>query len=191
LVDALELLLTRDSALRLEEPGPDQTALDAIFRSALRAPDHGRLRPWRFVLIPRERRARFGEVLAESLRRRQPDAAPESLARERDKALRAPVIVVVAARLKPSDKIPEVEQIISAGAAAQNMMLAAHALGFGAMWRTGAAAYDDSVKLALGLATNDAIIGFLYLGSRVGGSSPLPRPAPEEFVAVWEAHSKN
>ncbi|MNC85769.1 putative NAD(P)H nitroreductase YdjA [compost metagenome] len=105
--------------------------------------------------------------------------------------MRAPVIVVVAARLKPSDKIPEVEQIISAGAAAQNMMLAAHALGFGAMWRTGAAAYDDSVKLALGLAANDAIIGFLYLGNRVGGSSPLPRPVPDEFVAVWEADSKN
>jgi nitroreductase len=190
-VDALELLLTRDSALRLEEPGPDETALDTIFRSALRAPDHGRLRPWRFVLIPRERRERFGEVLAESLLRRAPDAPAESLARERDKALRAPVIIVVAARLKPSDKIPEMEQIISAGAAAQNMMLAAHALGFGAMWRTGAPAYDASVKHALGLAANDLIIGFLYLGTRVGGSSPLPRPVPDEFVAVWAADSKN
>jgi nitroreductase len=185
LVDALELLLGRDSALRLEEPGPDPGALDAIFRSALRAPDHGRLRPWRFVLIPRDRRGRLGDVLAEALRLREPNAPPESLAREREKALRAPVIIVVAAQLKPSDKIPEVEQIVSAGAAAQNIMLAAHALGFGAMWRTGAPAYDATVKQALGLDVNDAIIGFLYLGTRAGGASPVPRPVAEDFVTVW------
>ena len=190
-MDALELLLGRDSALRLEEPGPDAAALDTIFRSALRAPDHGRLRPWRVVLIAPERRERFGEVLAGSLKRREPNAPPESLARERAKALRAPVIIIVAAQLKPSDKFPEVEQIVSAGAAAQNMMLAAHALGFGAMWRTGAPAYDASVKHALGLAVNDAIIGFLYIGTRVGGASPVPRPVPEEFVAVWPGDSKN
>lgn len=184
-MDALELLLSRDSALRLEEPGPDEAALDTIFRSALRAPDHGRLRPWRFVVIPREQRERFGEVLAESLRLRSPDAPPEALARERQKALRAPLIIVVAARMKPSDKIPEVEQIISAGAAAQNIMLAVHALGYGAMWRTGAPAYDPRVKRALGLEPADAIIGFLYIGTRAGGSSPLPRPSPEELVAVW------
>lgn len=184
-MDALELLLTRDSALRLDEPGPDAAALDTIFRSALRAPDHGRLRPWRFIVIPRERRERFGEVMAQALQLREPNAPPEALARERQKALRAPVIVVVAAHTKPSDKIPDVEQIISTGAAAQNIMLAAHALGFGAMWRTGPAAYDATVKRALGLAPEDAIIGFLYIGTRGGGSSPLPRPVPEEFVAVW------
>jgi nitroreductase len=184
-MDALELLLGRDSALRLEAPGPDPDALDTIFRSALRAPDHGRLRPWRFVVIPEEARERFGEVLAASLQRREPDATPESLARERQKALRAPVIVVVAARLKPSEKIPEVEQIVSAGAAAQNVMLAVHALGFGAMWRTGAPAYDPAVKQALQLHPSDAILGFIYIGTRVGGASPLPRPVPEDFVSVW------
>jgi nitroreductase len=185
-VDALELLLGRDSALRLEEPGPDAAALDTIFRSALRAPDHGRLRPWQFVLISQDQRERFGAVMADALQAREPNAPPEFLARERQKALRAPVIIVVAAQLKPSDKIPEVEQIISAGAAAQNIMLAAHALGFGAMWRTGAPAYDASIKQALGLSVNDTIIGFIYIGTRVGGSSPLPRPEPDEFVAVWQ-----
>ena len=184
-MDALELLLGRDSALRLEAPGPDPAALDTIFRSALRAPDHGRLRPWRFVVIPEEARERFGEVLAASLQRREPNVTPESLARERQKALRAPVIVVVAARLKTSEKIPEVEQIVSAGAAAQNVMLAVHALSFGAMWRTGAPAYDPAVKQALQLHPNDAILGFIYIGTRVGGASPLPRPVPEDFVSVW------
>jgi len=184
-MDALELLLTRDSALKLEPPAPDARALDAILKSALRAPDHGRLRPWRFVVIPGDRRERFGEVLAASLKRREPGAPPEALARERQKALRAPLILIVAARVKPSEKIPEVEQIVSAGAAAQNVMLAAHALGYGAMWRTGAPAYDPEVKRALGLDSRDSIIGFIYLGTRAGGASPLPRPGPEEFVQVW------
>lgn len=184
-MDALELLLTRDSALKLEAPGPDAKDLDAILKSAVRAPDHGRLRPWRFVVIPEDKRQGFGEVLAASLKRREPDAPPEALARERQKPLRAPLILVVAARLKPSDKIPEIEQIVSAGAAAQNVMLAAHALGFGAMWRTGAPAYDPEVKRACGLDPNDIIIGFIYLGTRAGGSSPLPRPGPEEFAQVW------
>jgi nitroreductase len=184
-VDAMDLLLTRDSALRLEPPGPDAAALDEIFRAALRAPDHGRLRPWRFIVIPEERRQRFGDVLADSLKKREPNTSPESLARERQKALRAPVIVVVAAQIKPSDKIPELEQIVSAGAAAQNVMLAAHALGYGAMWRTGAPAYDAGVKAALDLQPNDTIIGFIYIGTRAGGSAPVSRPVPEDFVGVW------
>ena len=184
-MDALEALLTRDSAVRLEPPGPDAAALDAIFRSALRAPDHGRLRPWRFLVIGGEARERFGAVLADALQRRDPAAPPESLARERQKALRAPVIVVVAATVKPSDKIPEVEQVISAGAAAQNIMLAVHALGFGAMWRTGAPAYDPTVKAALGLKPDDAIVGFLYIGTRSSGAAPYPRPAPNDLVSTW------
>lgn len=184
-MDAMDLLLTRDSALRLEPPGPDAEALDQIFRAALRAPDHGRLRPWRFVVISEERRQRFGDVLADSLKKREPDTSPESLARERQKALRAPVIVVVAAQIKPSDKIPELEQIVSAGAAAQNVMLAVHALGYGAMWRTGAPAYDAEVKRALGLQPNDTIIGFIYIGTRTGGSAAVSRPVPDDFVKVW------
>ena len=185
-MDALELLLGRDSALKLQEPGPGEKDLDVIFKSALRAPDHGRLRPWRFIVIANDKRERFGDLTAELLRARQPDATPEMLARERAKALRAPVIVVAAARIKPSDKIPEVEQIISAGAAAQNIMLAAHALGYGAMWRTGAPAYDPALKQALGLEPTDAIIGIIYLGTRSGGPAPAPaRPVPGDFVENW------
>ncbi len=185
-MDALQLLLGRDSALKLTEPGPGSEVLDIIFRGALRAPDHGRLRPWRFVVVPQDKRERLGELMAESLRARQPDAAPEMLNRERQKAFRAPLIVVVAARTKPNDKIPEVEQLISAGAAAQNIMLGAHALGYGAMWRTGAPAYDAMVKQGLGLEPTDAIIGFIYIGTRAGGSVALPRPVPADFVKVWQ-----
>ena len=94
-MDALELLVGRESALKLASPGPDQDALDKMFQSALRAPDHGRLRPWRFVVVPEDKRERFGELMADCLRRMEPDASADALQRERDKAMRAPVIVVV------------------------------------------------------------------------------------------------
>lgn len=185
-MDAMELLLARESALKLEPPGPDQAALDAIFQSAVRAPDHGRLRPWRFVVIPEDRRARFGEVMADCLRRHEPTASAEMLQRERDKALRAPVIVVVAAHVQRGHKIPEIEQVSSVAAAAQNIMLAANAQGFGAMWKTGAPAYDPMVKQTLGLDAGDEILGFLYLGRQVGAGSPAARPAPTTHVSVWQ-----
>ena len=184
-MDAMDLLLNRESALKLEPPGPDHAALEAIFRSAVRVPDHGRLRPWRFVVIPSDRRAAFGEVMAESMRRRDPGASAEMLQRERDQAMRAPVIVVVAAHVQKGHKIPAVEQFASAAAAAQTVMLAADAQGFGAMWKTGAPAYDAWVKQALGLAAEDEIVGFIYLGKQVGGGIQVPRPAAAEYVSVW------
>ena len=185
-MDAMELLQSRESALKLTAPGPDDAALETIFRSAVRAPDHGRLRPWRFVVIPEARRARFGEVMAESMHRREPDASADALQRERDKAMRAPVIVVVAAHLQRGHKIPEIEQMASAAAAAQTVMLAANAQGFGAMWKTGAPAYDPYVKQALGLDADDEVLGFVYLGHQVGGGSPAARPGAETHVSVWQ-----
>jgi len=133
---------------------------------------------------------RFGDVLAEALKRKQPGATVELLQRERKKARRAPLIIVASCRARKDSKIPEIEQLSSAAAAAQNIMLAAHALGYGAMWKTGDAAYDDEVKRALGLDSADAIVGFIYLGIRTEPSKPLPtRPAPEarEFVTEWKA----
>lgn len=185
-MDALQLLLKRESAAKLSGPGPSSEQLERMFEAALRAPDHGRLRPWAFVVIPQDKRERFGEVMAHSLRRRKQDASPEMLQRERQKALRAPIILVVAARPRSTERIPEMEQILSAGAAAQNIMLAAYAQGFGAMWRTGDAAYDDEVKRALGLNASDKIVGFIYLGSADGSSAPAPRPAARDFVRTWE-----
>jgi len=185
-MDALQLLLSRESALKLEAPGPDRAELDAIFESAVRAPDHGRLRPWRFVVIEEDKRAQFGGVMADCLHRHQPDASAEMLARERDKAMRAPVIVAVAAHIQRGHKIPEIEQLASAAAAAQNIMLAANALGYGAMWKTGAPAYDATAKSALGLAPDDDVVGFIYLGKQVGAGISAPRPTPSDHVVVWQ-----
>lgn len=184
-MNALDLMLTRESALKLEAPGPSTEDLDRMFASAVRAPDHGRLRPWQFVVIGPGQREQFGAVMADSLRRRMPEVSDAELQRERDKAFRAPTIVVVAAKVKKGHKIPEVEQIASASAAAQTIMLAAPALGYGVVWKTGAPAYDPGVKTALGLVEDDAIVGFLYIGTRTGGSSSIPRPEAKDFVSVW------
>lgn len=184
-MDAMELLTRRHSATRLAEPGPDKAQLDAILSAALRAPDHGRLRPWRFVVITGERRDAFGELLASTMKAREPGVSEAELERERGKAQRAPIIVVAAAHMQHGHKIPEVEQLLAGGAAAENVMLAAQAMGFGAMWKTGAPAYDPAVKRALGLDSEDAIVAFLYLGTPVGEPSPAARPTLDAHVTVW------
>jgi nitroreductase len=185
-MQAIDALLKRRSAKTLTDPAPDEGALALLLESASRAPDHGRLRPWRFIVIRSGARDRLGELMAGQLRRKQPQASAEVLQRERQKALRAPLIVVVAAVCNAAAKIPPIEQILAAGAAAQNMMLAATALGFGSMWKTGDAAYDDTVKLALGLETRDSIVGFLYLGSAPADAVPPPvRGQWEDRVSYW------
>ena len=186
---AADVVIERVSPLRLADPGPDAEGLDRILAAGLRAPDHGRLRPWQFFVIRGEARRRFGDLLAESLRRRTLDAAETSLEAERAKALRAPVIVVVAITPRDTQRIPAVEQVLSAGAAAENMLIAAHALGYGAFWRTGAAAYDRVLAAALGLAGEDSIAGFIYIGDiAVPGKAKDPDPAG--VVKEWTGVSK-
>ncbi len=184
-MQAIEALLQRYSGRVLQDPAPDDGALALMIESAVRAPDHGRLRPWRFIVIQGEGRYRFGDLLAEQLARTRVDATAEALERERQKAFRAPMIVAVAAITNPAAKIPIIEQILSTGAAAQNFLLAAAALGFNAVWKTGAAAYDDSVKAALGLQPKDAIVGFLYVGTEESPGGGPPRPAAQEFLRRW------
>jgi nitroreductase len=188
-MQAIDALLTRTSATALTDPGPDDGALELMFASAVHAADHGRLRPWRFVVIRGAARGRFGELLAAHLERSHPGIGAETLARERSKALRAPLIIVVAAHVARGVKIPEIEQQLSAGAAAQSMMLAACALGFNAMWKTGAAAYDPLVKEALGLAPQDSIAGFLYVGSEVRRAVAAAARPWRDLVRYWDASS--
>lgn len=184
-MQAIEALLRRYSARSLTEPAPDDAALGLILESATRAPDHGRLRPWRFIVIRSEGRQAFGELLADHLRRTKGSVSDEALERERRKAFRAPLVVAVAAIVTPEGKIPPIEQILSAGAAAQNMLQAAFVLGFNAVWKTGGPAYDAQVKAAFGLEAKDAIVGFLYVGTDEEGPGALPRPDWREFVQYW------
>lgn len=186
-MDAIEALTSRRSPVKLVEPAPGDAEITALLNAAIRAPDHGRLRPWRFLVLRGAARERLGDVLAKALKARAPDVPGDVVERERQKPLRAPLMIVVAAAIAEG-KIPPVEQILSAGAAAQNIMLAAHAMGFGAMWRTGDGAYDAQVKEALGLKSDDAIVGFLYLGTPAG-RTPIPpdEPPAQSFVREWQA----
>jgi len=188
-LDAIEALTTRASPTGLVAPAPDADALQHMLRAAVRAPDHGRLRPWRFIIVEGAARAALGGVLADALLAREPGVAEAALAKERAKPLRAPLIVIVAAKLREHRGVPAVEQIVAAGAATQNMLLAAHALGFGGFWRTGAAAYDDRVKRALGLAPEDAIVGFVYLGTPSTAPPLLPASDVATRVTHWTGPS--
>lgn len=177
-MDALGAIIGRVSPRKLTAPGPTADHLQAILSAAAAAPDHGRLKPWRIVLIEESARAAFGELLVQSLKQREPDAVPTKLEAERAKAMRAPIILIVGAAPRDDSKIPRGEQIMAASAAAQNILIAAHALGYGGLWRTGAPAYDSLVKTRLGFAETDVIIGFLYIGTiDVGGPPRRAQPA--------------
>jgi len=168
-VDALEALKTRSTAKTYGDT--------ALLHAAVRAPDHGRLRPWRFMLVEGDQRRKFGELLAASALRRVPGLSAGDLQRERDKAMRAPLIIIVACRIVPGTKIPAIEQLLAAGSAAQNILLALHSLGYAAAWKTGEAAYDTDVKRALGFAADDHLVGFIYTGSGMGATFAPGKPA--------------
>jgi nitroreductase len=187
-MDAIEALTSRRSPPKLVDPAPSDAELEAMLGAAIRAPDHGRLRPWRFIVMRGAARERLGQVLGEALKARAPAVLDDAVARERQKPLRAPLVVVVAASLVEGHNIPVVEQMLATGAAAQNILLAAHAMGFGAWWRTGDGAYDALVKEALGLKQADAIVGFLYLGT-AAGRTPIPpdEPGVKDFIRQWTA----
>lgn len=161
----LTAINSRASALKLSEPAPTREHLQQIMAAGARAPDHGRLAPWQFVVLEGKAREILSEAAVAMLRAADPAATAEHITRERDKSLRAPCIVVVAARVNKQHKVPEIEQLLAVGAATQNMFLVAQELGYGVMWKTGPAAYDTGVKVALGLQADDHIVGFLYLGT--------------------------
>lgn len=187
-MDLFDAILGRVSSPKLTEPAPSGAELERIFRCALRAPDHGLLRPWRFIVFRGGAREELGGLCADAERERQPEAPPEALARVRANPLRAPLVVACVATVTTRNpKVPPIEQVASMAAAVQNMQLAAHALGYGAMWRTGPAAADPGVKRRLGLAESDEIVAFLYLGTPEGPRRPVESLDPAQFVSEWGA----
>jgi nitroreductase len=182
---ALDLLLSRQSATLLTEPAPDGAHLDLILDAGLRAPDHGRLRPWRFVLIRGEARLLWGERLAEAARARDPETADALGERFRAWVRRTPLIIAVGAEVRAGHKIPEIEQILSAGAAAMNMLSAIHMLGYGGVWVTGPNAYDLRVNALLGFEPPSRLIGFLAVGTPKA-QPRVERPTRERHVKEWQ-----
>ncbi|KAA0016286.1 nitroreductase [Salinicola corii] len=185
-MDAMTLLHQRRSMGKLAAPAPTAEQLDAIYRAALRAPDHKEMTPYRFIEISGEGLVRLGELFARSDYQANPHIDDGSLDAARKKPKRAPMIIAVIARITPDlPKVPPVEQLISAGCAAHAMLYAAFAQGLGAMWRTGTYAHDKAVWRGLGLGEHEELIGYLYLG-QVGGRYPdAPVRDPEEYLERW------
>lgn len=182
--DALQLMRTRRSPriLDLEAPGPSAAELDTLLSIAARVPDHGKLVPWRFLVIEGERKKLVAASLLPLLRRAHPEATEDQVAKEPDRFAHSPLVVAVISRAGPHPKIPEWEQVLSAGAACMNLVLAAHAMGYGANWVTGWAAYERPCLDLLGVGEGERIAGFIHIGTPKAAQDERPRPPLSEIV---------
>lgn len=190
----LDLLENRTSipAVQLSEPAPNQQQLERILRCGLNAPDHANMCPWRFITIQGDARTALGDVFAAAALKQNPDTPAEKIARMRQKPLRSPMIVVIVATITADHpKTPEIEQVLSAGAAATLIQLAATASGFGSIWLSGPNTYNEDVKAALGVSQDDQIIGFFYIGTPMKAAVAKPRPNLSDHLSEWHAPISN
>ncbi len=182
---ALDLLLSRVSVSRVGGELPSTDALQNIFTAALRAPDHAGLKPWRYLKVAGEQRVKLGELFVSAKMQDDPNLDQAAIDKLKSKPSRAPLVIIVIASIQDHPKVPEVEQILSAGASAQNMLMAAHMQGIGAIWRTGSMTYHARVREGLGVAENEKIIGFMYLGSIEGKTRLVPKIDVDQYVEDW------
>ena len=177
-MDALETIFTRRSVARVQPDPLPRQLIERLLHAAVQAPNHYRVRPWRFVVLTGDSRKALGEVMAQSLCKSNPALPEAAMDLERAKPLRAPVLIAVGVD-KPADaRVLHIENICAAAAAVENLLLAAHAEGLGAMWRTGPAARDPQVKKFLGFAPDQDVIAFVYIGYP---DMPLPPPERPSF----------
>ncbi|MGO2127896.1 MAG: NAD(P)H nitroreductase [Pseudoalteromonas prydzensis] len=180
-MDAIELLLTRQSDPRLIAPAPNNSQLEIIKQAALRVPDHGALAPWQFIVVAGDARERLGEIYYQSAVAEQQDE--KVINRAKELPLRAPMIIIAIAKYQAHPKVPRIEQVQSAGCAVLAMQQAAFAQGLGGVWRTGYFAQSEAVKASLSLNTDDEIVGYLYLGTPELECKKSVRHQPERFFS--------
>jgi len=183
----LSLLRTRRSGKPrdLTAPGPDDGQLRAMLEIALRTPDHGKLAPWRFVIVPQDRRDALASLLEAAYRAEKPEAGRLEIEAMHQFAHQAPSLVVALSAPAPGSKIPEWEQQLSAGAAIMNLMHGAHAMGFAAGWLTGWPAYNEDVRAAFARG-DERIAGFVFIGTPGKPQEERPRPEYDNIVSIWD-----
>ena len=166
----------------LAGPGPDEAELENLLTIAARVPDHGKLAPWRFIVIDGEARGRIGETIAAAFRADEPDADADRIAAERGRLSRAPLVIAVVSSARPHAKIPEWEQVLSAGAVCMNLVVAANLMGYGTAWLTEWFAFDRRILDALGLAPHERVAGFVHVGRPTEIPGDRQRPNLSEIV---------
>ena len=186
----LTALHTRRSVLAntMCEPGPNAEQIADILKAAHRVPDHGKIGPWRFIVFQGEQRTHFGQLLSKRFAEREPATTDKLLGFEAFRFLRAPVVIGVTSNPDRNHKVPVWEQELSAGAACQNILLAAQALGFSAQWLTEWYAFDGHINAQLGLNEGERVAGFIYIGTASEAPSERVRPELNERVVYWKAN---
>ena len=180
----IALLRARRSAppAVMSGPGPTPQEIEILLALAARVPDHGKLAPWRFILFEGAGRERAGEIFAEISAKAFQGEDDQRIAAERNRFCRAPLVVGVISRAAPHQKIPEWEQVLSAGAVCMNLMIAANALGFASIWLTEWIAYDRAVLARLGVAETERVAGFIHIGRADGPREDRARPQLADIV---------
>jgi nitroreductase len=186
MVNIVEGILSRNAQGKLDLPAPTIDELDTAFSCALRAPDHQVLRPWRYLVIEGAALTKLGDLFVAAAHLSEPDINAERIEKLQKMPLRAPMIVVALTVHKEDAKVPREEQVLSTGAAIQNFILGLHAKGFTSMWRTGPLAEDATVKKGLGLAANESIAGFIYIGTAKSDAKKITYLPVSDFVTTWQ-----
>ncbi len=171
-------------AFQMSEPGPTTAELEQILTLAVRVPDHGKIAPWRFIVYRGAERVRIGEELLAMALQKKPDLSEEMVNVERTRFTRAPVVIAVVSTAAPHVKIPEWEQVMSAGAVCLNLLMAANAVGFVSNWLTEWFAYDERAHPLLGIRPGEKVAGFIHIGSTTFPATERPRPALSDVV-TW------
>ncbi len=185
-MDVLEAIFTRHSVANVRPDPVPRDLVERLLHAAVQAPNHYRVRPWRFVVLSGECRQALGDIMAGSLRISKPGLPESALDIERAKPLRAPVLIAVGVENPSDPRVLEIENICAVAAAVENLLLAAHAEGLGAMWRTGPAARDPRVKEFLGFRTDMQLLGFVYVGFPAVPIQPVERPSFEDRTTWLE-----
>ncbi|NII11568.1 nitroreductase [Oleiagrimonas sp. C23AA] len=183
-LDALNLRRSVPSK-QLTAPGPDAGTLRQLLEMAIRVPDHGKLTPWRMLLLEGEAKLAFGERLARIAVARNPDLPDSKREKEQRRYTFAPLVIAVIASPNADSKVPAIEQLMSAGAVCTNLLYGAQALGFGAQWLTGWAAYDDDAHALMGMAPHEKLIGFIHIGTPKIDVPERDRPKLNDHIHTW------
>ncbi len=187
MTDLLDTLNSRRStpSRQLAAPGPDAATLEKLLGAAIRVPDHGKLAPWRMIVLQGDAKLAFGEKLAALKLRKNPDLPESKQLKERQRYTFAPLVIAVVNCAQEDSKIPVQEQLLSTGCLAYNLLLGAQALGFGAQWLTGWAAYDPDAGDILGLQEHERVVGFVHVGTPQMDVPERDRPRLDDHVSTW------